>query len=974
MRHFRCPTLACTLAGSLTLALALTLQALPARADDGLPQAQARYEAAARRGDPQATEQALRALLALERTPRRLNDLGLFVSDRGDFADAERLLQEAVDKAPPDSRGFYQANLALNLRRQFRDAEAAAVIDQALQALAHYAGSPQGWRPANLARSRGLLWLQRSRLHERAGRGADAQQAARHAESAARQALTLAPAQASALERRQIGRDIANALRRQSLAALADGDLVAAESGLVRWAGEVQAHGLDPETRAQGLETAAQLQLALRRLATAERHAREALAVYAELGWAPLHLARLGVHELLLQVLWLRGRGGEAAAELALLDEAARAQPQAAARARLPLVRGLLALDGGRPADAVPLFDERVQQMAASAGAGSLAWAEAFGLKGLAQWRSGAREAGATALAQAVAVLVQPAHADLPDPSGMRQRLREMLVAGWIQTLPEGRSAAAMDALAVLDWARSGPTQRALTDAAARARLPDAELRAWAREAQDLRREADALRRFAAGEDERRAWTPELGQRVQQRLLELDQRQRPLRARLQSAHPAWLALAAPALPTAAELAARLDEGEGLLVLQPDGEQLLAWTLHRDGGRFARLPLPASEAAALVGQLRATLDLGLSEGRVRSFDRQAARQLYRRLLEPLEADLQGLSHLVVVAGGPLATLPLAVLLTADGPLPYAQAPWLARRHAFSQAPGVAGWLAARSRRGQPAAAEPLLAWGDPLFGLGAAAATQPPGATVAAPGPAGTSGVTRTSSLSRIEPPSALDAAGAAAVQRGALRYSAIPPLPETRAELQAIAGAVQARAERDLLFGAAATRESVLAADADGRLARQRVVAFATHGLLPGDLPGLAQPALALANPRGSDGDALAAVLQLDDVLTLRLQADWVVLSACNSASADGRAEEALSGLARGFFSAGARSLLVTHWAVESDSAAQLSARTFAHQAAQPTAPKAHSLRQAMLEVMAQPKWSHPAYWAPYAVVGDGGR
>jgi len=81
-----------------------------------------------------------------------------------------------------------------------------------------------------------------------------------------------------------------------------------------------------------------------------------------------------------------------------------------------------------------------------------------------------------------------------------------------------------------------------------------------------------------------------------------------------------------------------------------------------------------------------------------------------------------------------------------------------------------------------------------------------------------------------------------------------------------------------------------------------------------------------------------------------------------------------LSRLARGFFYAGTRSLLVTHWAVENESAKQLTTATFTHYTQNPQAPKAESLRQAMLTVMAQPKYAHPAFWAPYALVGDGGR
>jgi len=108
--------------------------------------------------------------------------------------------------------------------------------------------------------------------------------------------------------------------------------------------------------------------------------------------------------------------------------------------------------------------------------------------------------------------------------------------------------------------------------------------------------------------------------------------------------------------------------------------------------------------------------------------------------------------------------------------------------------------------------------------------------------------------------------------------------------------------------------------------------------------------------------------------LSLQLQTDWVVLSACNTACADGKAEEALSGLARGFFFAGSKSLLVTHWSVESESAMRLTTNTFSSYQKNPSMRRSEALRQAMLTTMAMPKFSHPTYWAPYALVGEGGR
>ena len=170
------------------------------------------------------------------------------------------------------------------------------------------------------------------------------------------------------------------------------------------------------------------------------------------------------------------------------------------------------------------------------------------------------------------------------------------------------------------------------------------------------------------------------------------------------------------------------------------------------------------------------------------------------------------------------------------------------------------------------------------------------------------------------------------------------------------------------------TRQNVLNANKSGAMQRKKILVFATHGLMSGDLPGLSQPALAMSANGEESRNPLAPLLTLEDVLGLKLNSDWVVLSACNTAAGDGKAEEALSGLARGFFYAGSRALLVTHWAVESDSAKELTTRTFAHFSTQSESPKAESLRQAILQVKSDSRYSHPVFWAPYVLVGDSNR
>ena len=278
-------------------------------------------------------------------------------------------------------------------------------------------------------------------------------------------------------------------------------------------------------------------------------------------------------------------------------------------------------------------------------------------------------------------------------------------------------------------------------------------------------------------------------------------------------------------------------------------------------------------------------------------------------------------------------------------------------AISHVPTASGWLSLKRYGSIPSSAQPLMAWGDPLFDN--TATKQVASAPV--------SSLTRSVINTRAVQAASLEALDTDSF----LNYSKIPALPETRDEVLELAKILHADPARDVLLGAQATRASVMKSSASGQLGKKQVVVFATHGLLAGDLPNLNQPALAMASSNNPNESPL---LTLEDVLSLKLNADWVVLSACNTAGADGKAEEALSGLARGFFFAGSRSLLVTHWSVESESAMQLTTQTFAAYQKDPGIRRAEALRQAMLSTMKTAAYSHPAYWAPYALVGEGGR
>ena len=159
---------------------------------------------------------------------------------------------------------------------------------------------------------------------------------------------------------------------------------------------------------------------------------------------------------------------------------------------------------------------------------------------------------------------------------------------------------------------------------------------------------------------------------------------------------------------------------------------------------------------------------------------------------------------------------------------------------------------------------------------------------------------------------------------------------------------------------------------------------FATHGLLADETSRVAnaldEPALLLTPPttptKEDDG-----LLTASEVSQLKLNADWVVLSACNTAGGgDDKNSEALSGLARAFFYAGARALLVSQWYVDSRAAVKLTTSAFAELERNPQIGRAEALRRAMLATMTdtgRPKsWTsaaHPAVWAPFVLVGEGG-
>jgi CHAT domain-containing protein len=231
-------------------------------------------------------------------------------------------------------------------------------------------------------------------------------------------------------------------------------------------------------------------------------------------------------------------------------------------------------------------------------------------------------------------------------------------------------------------------------------------------------------------------------------------------------------------------------------------------------------------------------------------------------------------------------------------------------------------------------QPLIGFGDPVFSQQQVKTEQ-----VAKDRPVQVAMATRGLPLLRRSSPK-LEGVDSAELAQ-------LPALPDTADELKSIAQALGEDPSKALVLGIKANEDTVKATD----LTKYKIVAFATHGLAAGELNGLTQPALALTAPdiAGIKGDGL---LTMEEIISLKLDADWVVLSACNTGAAAGAGAEAASGLGQAFFYAGARALLVTNWSVDSQSAREITTDLFRRRTADPKLSRSEALRESMMSLV----------------------
>ena len=619
--------------------------------------------------------------------------------------------------------------------------------------------------------------------------------------------------------------------------------------------------------------------------------------------------------------------------------------------------------------------------------------AEARGVLAIAIAAAGDHRKAATLFAESLPILLSRSRrsSDENVTRATRAVRRTEILEGYIGLLAEVSGTAleaelgidaAAEAFRMADTARGQSVQRALTANAARAAASDPDLAALARREQDALTRIGALNGLlvdlmAAPADQRDA---DAILDLRTRIDRLRSTRATLVEEIEARFPDYAQLVNPKPASLEEAQASLRLGEALIATYLGPDRSYLWAIPAEGAPvFATTDDGRRAIADHVALLRASLEPNASTiAEVPPFDLVEGHELYSRLLAPVASGWKDARNLLVVADGPLGFLPFSVLVTEPYPevremepyfAGYREVPWLARTHAITVLPSVASLYALRRLPPGTAERKAFVGFGDPYFSLeqaSQAAEIAEGGDSLAVRGAGSTTLVLRD--LRRPEDDDV-------SVDLGRL-----PRLFDTREELRGVALALGADPATDLFLGAAASETAVKSMS----LADYRVLAFATHGLVPGDLDGLTEPALALSAPEvaGGGGDGL---LTLSEVLALELDADWVVLSACNTGLGDGAGAEAVSGLGRAFFYAGTRALLVSNWPVHSRAAKELTTELFRRQAAEPGIGRAEALRQAMMAMVDGPgyvepgtgrtlfSYAHPLFWAPFSLVGDGG-
>jgi CHAT domain-containing protein len=404
-----------------------------------------------------------------------------------------------------------------------------------------------------------------------------------------------------------------------------------------------------------------------------------------------------------------------------------------------------------------------------------------------------------------------------------------------------------------------------------------------------------------------------------------------------------------------ELQVQLRPGEAMVQILAGAPRSFLLIIDRDDIRYRAIPVTGDQIAVLVQILRGSLEA--KAGRPAPlFPAPLAHQMFNLLFPGEKQRLLSYNSVVFSTTGALQSLPLDVLLT-EPPAPGWQDPapgalaWLGDTLAISYVPSPRNLVDIRRGAGTSAAKKMIASWGDFQDGVDPQK-------------------VLRVSGL----PDTCLTLAQA---------IDRVGALPGTGTEARAIAGMFGGSAE--VKTGDAFNEAALKAMSAAGDLADFRVLHFATHGILWPTADCFTEPALTVSATGADDSDGL---LTSTEIRQMNMDAQLVVLSACNTASGylvnasnsangarrsagvSGAGGESLSGLARAFFSAGARAVLATHWPVADVETTDLMTEFF-RRLRDDDQTLSEALQGAQMKLRQDRRTAHPIFWAPFVLIGD---
>ena len=668
------------------------------------------------------------------------------------------------------------------------------------------------------------------------------------------------------------------------------------------------------------------------------------------------------------------GQYKKALEQYSLMDEGLRTDPELNATYKIKgdFEQLVALLEVGDNAAAERLAQAMYQSLSERLGADQPRAAMAQAFYATALDRSGRYTEAIQNFSSSIPVLARQAQqAAEADSQSMRQQKRlSVVIEGYIDALFKSGSNNKDQlglAFQLSDVAKGSNVQKAMTQSTARAAIKDTALAELARREQDAQRQIQTLTELQASlaAAPSNQQLPGIQAKLKGDVDKLKDQRDDLRKEIARKFPDYADLVDPKPVTVDRVAKMLQPGEVLVNWYLGDWGSYIWVINKNGlENSSSLSITRSQVASDVAKLRKSLDPNVSSvDEIPPYDLTVANNLYNKLIGPVKSSLDGQKIVLAVPHAELGQLPIAVLTTKSFAQPgkgsqnfagYKNAPWLVRDYAILQLPSVTALAALRAAPRVSNNAGTFIGFGDPYFSPDQARnfKVSDAGAMVSRGKP--------------LKLRSAPNTRGVSSAELGLL-----PRLPDTELELKDVAAVFKADPDNDIYLHENASVSNVLKAD----LSNKSVVMFSTHGLVPGDLDGLTQPALAMSSPQVTGEKQGDGLLRMDQVLNLKLNADWVVLSACNTAAGSGKDAEAVSGLGRAFFYAGARAMLVSNWPVDTVSSRLLMVDMFKRQQSKNIS-KPEALRQAELELADKGSsggyaYAHPLFWAPFVVIGD---